>query len=103
MTMPLQKLTSPECVQQLQKLPHWLLDEAQCTITRQFVFSDFIQAFGFITQIAMLAEKHNHHPEWRNVYNKVTVAWTTHDVNGLSTQDILMAGLCDQVFAARAT
>ena len=96
--MALQKLLAHEATAQLQPLPLWTFDEKLGAITRQFVFSDFAQAFSFMSQIAKLAEKHNHHPEWRNVYNKVTITWTTHDVNGLSSKDILMAALCDQAF-----
>jgi 4a-hydroxytetrahydrobiopterin dehydratase len=96
--MALQKLLAHEATAQLQPLPLWTFDEKLGAITRQFVFADFAQAFSFMSQIASLAEKHNHHPEWRNVYNKVTITWTTHDVNGLSSIDILMAALCDQAF-----
>ena len=51
-----------------------------------------------MTQIAIEAESHNHHPEWRNVYNKVTITWTTHDVQGLSMNDIELAHICDAIF-----
>jgi 4a-hydroxytetrahydrobiopterin dehydratase len=98
--MTLQKLTAEAALQQMATLPQWTLDGASLAITREFVFSNFVQAFGFMSQVALLAEKHNHHPEWRNVYNKVDITWTTHDVKGLSTQDILLAGLCDQAFEA---
>jgi 4a-hydroxytetrahydrobiopterin dehydratase len=67
--------------------------------SREFLLADFMQAFAFMTQIAIAAEKRNHHPEWSNVYNRVCITWTTHDVLGLSTNDIAMAGLCDQAFA----
>jgi 4a-hydroxytetrahydrobiopterin dehydratase len=98
--MTLQKLTTEAALQQMATLPDWTLDAASQAITREFVFSNFVQAFGFMSQIALLAEKHNHHPEWRNVYNKVSITWTTHDVKGLSAQDILLARLCDQAFEA---
>lgn len=98
--MTLQKLTAETALQQMATLPQWTLDAASQAITREFVFSNFVQAFGFMSQVALLAEKHNHHPEWRNVYNKVDITWTTHDVKGLSTQDILLAGFCDQAFEA---
>ncbi len=98
--MTLQKLPAETALQQMATLPQWTLDGASLAITREFVFSNFVQAFGFMSQVALLAEKHNHHPEWRNVYNKVGITWTTHDVKGLSTQDILLAALCDQAFEA---
>jgi 4a-hydroxytetrahydrobiopterin dehydratase len=94
----MQKLNPQEVATQLLVLPHWTLDESGGAITRQFVTKDFIQAFAFMTQIAISSEKHNHHPEWRNVYNQVSVTWTTHDVQGLSANDIAMATYCDQVF-----
>lgn len=96
--MTLQKLTAEAALKQMATLPQWTLNEIQGAIAREFVFSNFVQAFGFMSQVALLAEKHNHHPEWRNVYNKVGITWTTHDVKGLSTQDILLAGHCDQIF-----
>mgnify|MGYP000753536057 CR=1 FL=1 len=96
--MKLQKLSPSESLQNLQALPLWKIDSNALAISREFVFPDFLLAFSFMTQIAILAEKHNHHPEWRNVYNKVSVTWTTHDVQGLSRKDIELARLCDQAF-----
>ena len=87
----------------LQGLPHWRHSaDRGGMISRDFVFADFVQAFGFMTQVALWAEKHNHHPEWRNVYNKVLITRTTHDVKGLSSNDIAMARMCDQAFAGYA-
>ena len=68
-------------------------------IIREFEFADFTQAFAFMTQIALRAEARDHHPEWSNVYNRVTVAWTTHDVDGVSTLDLEMAQFADASFA----
>ena len=68
-------------------------------ISREFVLTDFAQAFAFMTQIAIQSEKRNHHPEWFNVYNRVTITLTTHDVSGLSQQDIDMAHYADAAFA----
>jgi 4a-hydroxytetrahydrobiopterin dehydratase len=95
----MRKLDTTETALELSTLPHWTLNAQGEAITREFVLADFMQAFAFMTQIAIAAEKHNHHPEWSNVYNRVTIAWTTHDVDGLSSNDIDMAQLCDQVFA----
>ena len=76
----------------LPDLPDWTFkDERGGLIARDFVFHDFAQAFAFMAQVALYAEKHNHHPEWFNVYNRVSVTLTTHDVEGLSIQDIQMA------------
>ena len=93
------KLNAEETAARLQGLPLWTLDAQGGAITRQFVLADFMQAFAFMTQIAIAAERNNHHPEWSNVYNRVSITWTTHDVQGLSDNDIAMARLCDQAFA----
>ena len=58
-------------------VPLWSLDND--SLKRDFVFANFVEAFGFMTQVALLAEKHNHHPEWNNVYNRVSIRLTTHD------------------------
>jgi 4a-hydroxytetrahydrobiopterin dehydratase len=68
-------------------------------MARTLVFSDFAQAFGFMAQVAVMAEKHNHHPEWRNVYNRVEITLTTHDVQGLSQRDLDLAGYIDAACA----
>jgi 4a-hydroxytetrahydrobiopterin dehydratase len=95
----MEKLNSNQIDALSKDLPDWQLDPLQGRITREFLLADFMQAFAFMTQIAIAAEKRNHHPEWSNVYNRVCITWTTHDVLGLSTNDIAMAGLCDQAFA----
>jgi len=70
----------------------WLVKEERGgLLTREFRFQDFRQAFAFMAQVALLAEKLDHHPEWLNVYNKVNITLTTHDVGGLSERDIQMA------------
>lgn len=94
----LQRIDATSLPLQMAALPQWSLDQSLGTITREFVFNNFSDAFAFMSQIALAADKHNHHPEWRNVYNKVTVTWTTHDVGGLSLQDFAMANLCEQLF-----
>ena len=66
--------------------------------TKLFKFSDFKQAFSFMTSIAMKAEQINHHPEWENVYNKVTITLTTHDVGGVSKLDYDMALFADKSY-----
>lgn len=102
MMMTMQKLDDKAAAEQLKALPRWTLDAQAGAITREFVLADFMHAFAFMTQIAIAAEKHNHHPEWSNVYNKVLITWTTHDVKGLSSNDIAMARMCDQAFAGYA-
>ncbi|MCI5043519.1 MAG: 4a-hydroxytetrahydrobiopterin dehydratase [Aquisalinus sp.] len=71
------------------------MDEGRDAIFRRFQFSDFNEAYAFMSRVALLAEKMDHHPEWFNVYNKVEVTLTTHDVNGLSEFDVKMADFMD--------
>jgi 4a-hydroxytetrahydrobiopterin dehydratase len=94
----LQKLDEHDLVQQLPRVPLWSHDPQLGCINREFTLPNFSEAFEFMTQIAHEAEKHQHHPEWRNVYNKIWLTWTTHDVNGLSMKDIQMALICDELF-----
>ncbi len=79
----------------LAAIPDWSYDEARDAITRRFTFADFNAAFGFMTRVALLAEKADHHPEWSNVWNRVDVLLTTHDAGGLSQRDIAMAQAID--------
>lgn len=90
-----QKLDPRERLEALASLPGWQEVEGRDAICRQFRFRNFNQAFGFMTQVALLAEKMDHHPEWFNVYNKVDVTLTTHDANGLTELDIKMARFMD--------
>ena len=64
-------------------------------ISRQFKFKDFSEAFAFMTRVALLAQSADHHPEWSNVYNKVSITLTTHDAGGLSDKDIALATAID--------
>ncbi|MFD1156885.1 4a-hydroxytetrahydrobiopterin dehydratase [Roseovarius aestuarii] len=73
----------------------WVLDETRDAIKKEFKFKDFADAMGFMTRAAIWAEKWNHHPEWFNVYNRVDVTLTTHDVNGLSALDVKLARKMD--------
>ncbi len=74
-------------------LPNWVLDGEH--LRRSFKFADFVQAFGFMTRVALLAEKADHHPEWSNVYNRVEIGLTTHDAGGLSSRDVALAKAID--------
>tara|TARA_Y100000589_G_scaffold292340_1_gene296432 strand:+ start:936 stop:1223 length:288 start_codon:yes stop_codon:yes gene_type:complete len=71
------------------KLPHWEIQSS--FIRRDFLFKDFIEAFSFMTKIALICEKHNHHPNWENVYSKVSIQLTSHDLGGISNLDQLIA------------
>ncbi|MEZ7829085.1 MAG: 4a-hydroxytetrahydrobiopterin dehydratase [Brachymonas denitrificans] len=77
-------------------LPDWSYSsERGGCLSRSFVFADFVQAFGFMTQLALHAEKMNHHPEWSNVYNRVDIVLTTHDAGGLTERDVTLARIAD--------
>jgi 4a-hydroxytetrahydrobiopterin dehydratase len=78
-------------------LPHWRLDGEH--LRRSFRFADFVDAFGFMTRVALLAERANHHPEWSNVWNRVEIALTTHDAGGLSARDVALAHAIDRLVA----
>ena len=95
-----QKLTGQTRTDAIRKLSGWSEVSGRDAISKKFVFKDFNQAFGFMTRAALVAEKMDHHPEWFNVYNRVAVTLTTHDVGGLSMNDIDMARLMDRVAAA---
>lgn len=97
------KLSNEQLHPLLAQLPDWQASaERGGLISRRFVFRDFAQAMGFMCQIAVYAEKNNHHPEWSNVYNRVDVTLTTHDVDGLSMRDIRLARTMDQLAQALA-
>ena len=93
------KFDQQQALTLLTALPRWQYDEARGAITREFRFADFAQAFAFMTQIALAAEKRDHHPEWSNVYNRVRITLTTHDAGGLTQRDIDLAGVADQAYA----
>ena len=95
MTRTIEQLSEAERADALDTLPDWDYDEARDAVIRCFIFEDFNQAFGFMAQVALLAEKVNHHPEWWNVYNRVDILLTTHDAGGLSHRDIDMAEAID--------
>ena len=77
----------------------WTHDEKRDAITREFEFADFNRAFAFMTQVALAAEKADHHPEWSNVYNKVRVTLTTHDAGGVTQKDLDLARFADEAYA----
>ena len=73
----------------------WQLKEDK--LHKEFKFADFVAAFGFMSQVALLAEKADHHPEWFNVYNKVAISLTTHDAGGISTRDFALAAAIEKL------
>jgi 4a-hydroxytetrahydrobiopterin dehydratase len=73
----------------------WAMVEGRDAIAKSYVFADFVEAMGFMTRVALWAEKWNHHPEWFNVYKRVDVTLSTHDVGGLSALDVKLARKID--------
>ena len=94
-----QPLSREDRTSALAQLPDWDPLEDSDAIRRVFIFKSFNAAFGFMSRVALKAEKMNHHPEWFNVYNRVEVVLTTHDCDGLSELDILMATFMDKIAA----
>ena len=95
--MAIPKLTDMERSALPTTLPHWTMDKERDAIRRTFSFKDFVEAFGFMSKVALLAERADHHPEWSNVYNRVEILLTTHDAGGLSRRDIALAEAIDRL------
>lgn len=93
-------LPGEEVVARLAHLDGWILGTG--SISREFEFASFVEAFGFMTEVAMRAEKRNHHPEWFNVYNRVEVTLSTHDLGGISTHDMDLAADMNEIADRRA-
>ena len=95
-------LDAAACQAALASLPGWQLDATRGAIRRSFRFADFGQAFSFMTALALHAERHDHHPEWFNVYNRVDITLTTHDAGGLTALDLAFARQADALLAGLA-
>lgn len=93
----IEPLSEAERAEALDGLPDWDYDDERDAIRRRFTFDDFAEAFAFMTQVALMAEKADHHPEWANVYNRVDILLTTHDAGGLSARDVDMATAIDAI------
>lgn len=93
--MPIPRLSDTECDTLLGAHPDWTLRADRMAIARSFKFADFGEAFAFMTRVALLSEKADHHPEWSNVYNRVSVLLTTHDAGGVTELDTTMARFID--------
>jgi 4a-hydroxytetrahydrobiopterin dehydratase len=89
--MSLPRLPDAEVSTLLTEVPEWTLRADGKAIMRTFKFADFNAAFGFMTRVALYADKADHHPEWFNVYNRVEMTLTTHDAGGISARDVAMA------------
>jgi 4a-hydroxytetrahydrobiopterin dehydratase len=88
-------LSEPEVSTHMKSLPEW--ERRNDRIARTFRFPDFVAAFGWMTRVALVAEKMDHHPEWRNVYGTVEVELTTHDADGLTASDMRLAAEMDRL------
>lgn len=95
--MGVEKMTAQQIQAGLSDLVGWELKNDK--LHRELKFKNFVQAFGFMTQIAVLAEQMNHHPEWSNVYSRVTIDLTTHEAGGISQLDFDLAAKIDAVVA----
>lgn len=95
-----EKLSAKEKTAALAKLKGWKKVKGREAIEKQFVFADFNAAFGWMSRVALYAEKLDHHPEWSNVYKTVNVVLTTHDAGGLSPLDVDMARFMDKTAGA---
>lgn len=91
------KLTDAQISEHMKALPEWELAEDR--IKRTFRFQDFVQAFGWMSSVALVAERMNHHPEWRNVWATVEVELSTHDAGGLTELDMKLAAEMDALSA----
>ena len=89
------RLSELEIEEELKKLPKWSVKNDK--LHKEFKFDNFNQAFGFMTRAAMEIEKMNHHPEWFNVYNRITVELTTHDAGGITKNDINLARILNSL------
>ena len=92
-------LTKDALAEVLADLDGWSVVEDGTAIEAEFSFKGFNAAFGFMTRVALAAERQNHHPEWSNVYNRVTIRWTTHSEGGVTELDVKLARACSR-FAA---
>jgi 4a-hydroxytetrahydrobiopterin dehydratase len=97
--MPPTKASAEEIARNLATLTGWTRVEGRPAIHKKFVWADFNQAWGFMCRVALVAEQMNHHPEWSNVWNRVEITLSTHDVGGLSDFDFQLAAAIDRIAA----
>ncbi len=95
-----EKLSAEARAAGLAALSGWREVEGRDAMERSFTFKSFTEAFGFMAQVALHAEKMDHHPEWFNVYNRVEITWSTHDCGGLSQLDLDLAGKIDRTYGS---
>lgn len=88
-------LNERELGEALAQLPGWQLEDGK--LARTVIFGDFVEAFSFMTRVALLAERANHHPEWSNIWSRVEIRLVTHDAGGVTGRDVALAGAIDRV------
>jgi len=91
------RLTADQRQQALASLDGWKLANGREAIVRSFSFASFVDAFGFMAKVALIAEKLDHHPEWTNVYNRVAITLSSHDAGGLTARDVELAAAIDRI------
>jgi 4a-hydroxytetrahydrobiopterin dehydratase len=94
--MQIEPLSAASLEKKLEELADW--DISQQKLYRRFVFDNFVEAFGFMSRVALLAESMDHHPDWSNVYNRVDIYLTTHDAGGISERDFILAARINKLF-----
>ncbi len=92
-----ERLSEAQRTALVELVPEWRAAEGRDAIVRSFRFPDFNAAWGFLSRVALLAEKADHHPEWSNAYNKVEILLTTHDAGGVSRRDVALAQAIDAI------
>lgn len=91
-----ERLDDKQIQEELGRLEGWAINQG--SLSKSFKFSDFVTAFGFMTQVALEAEKMDHHPDWTNTYNKVQINLVTHDASAITTNDVKLANIIESIF-----
>lgn len=99
--MSRERLSGEAIANALARHPGWMMADDGAAIARRFIFVDFAAAFGFMAEVALAAEKLDHHPDWTNVWNRVDVRITTHDRGGVTAWDFALAAACDRAAEGR--
>lgn len=94
-----EKLSAADREAALSGLKGWIYDAAADAISHEFKFKDFSEAFGFMTRVALAAQQADHHPDWSNSYNKVSIALSTHSAGGLTARDFALAAAIDKILS----
>lgn len=97
--MPPVKATNEQIQAFISQFSSWSIEKSK--LHREYVFSNFVQAFGFMTEVALIAERTDHHPEWFNVYKKVVVDLTTHEADGITERDFALAKKMEEIAAKK--